>query len=136
MAVEQRNTGAEVSGQLPPRDAYQETVVGTDALIANSGLVAISRAADERNTLIYNGNTLQVAHDDYLIVDNGGYLTAVKSGRMQHWSVEVEPVRFPGVPAAVVVPTVGYTVKFEKTLLDATDTLELVADYTWEGDER
>jgi len=136
MDVEQRNTGAAVSGQLPPRDAYQEAVVGTDALLANGLPVAISRAADERNTLIYNGNTLQVAHDDYLVVDNGGYLTAVKSGRMQHWSVEVEPVRFPGVPAAVVVPTVGYTVKFEKTLLDATDTLELVADYTWEGDER
>jgi len=136
MDVEQRDTGAAVSGQLPPRDAYQEAVVGTDALLANGLPVAISRAADERNTLTYNGNTLQVAHDDYLVVDNGGYLTAVKSGRMQHWSVEVEPVRFPGVPAAVVVPTVGYTVKFEKTLLDASDTLELVADYTWEGDER
>ena len=136
MDVEQRNTGADISGELPPRDAYQEAVVGTDALLANGLPVAISRAADERNTLTYNGNTLQVAHDDYLVVDNGGYLTAVKSGRMQHWSVEVEPVRFPGVPAAVVVPTVGYTVKFEKTLLDASDTLELVADYTWEGDER
>ncbi len=136
MDVEQRAAGAAVSGQLLLRDAYQEAVVGTDALLANGLPVSISRAADERNTLIYNGNTLQVVHDDYLIVDNGGYLTAVKSGRMQHWSVEVEPVRFPGVPAAVVVPTVGYTVKFEKTLLDASDTLELVADYTWEGDER
>jgi len=48
----------------------------------------------------------------------------------------VEPVRFPGVPAAVVVPTVGYTVRFEKTLLDVSDRVELIADYTWQGDER
>jgi len=136
MDVEQRGAGAALSGQLPPRDAYQEAVVGTDALIANGVAVSITRAEDVQNTLTYNGNTLQVAHDDYLIVDNGGYLTAVKSGRMQHWSVEVEPVRFPGVPAAVVVPTVGYTVRFEKTLLDVSDRVELLADYTWEGDER
>ncbi|HUU91154.1 MAG TPA: hypothetical protein VM238_08090, partial [Phycisphaerae bacterium] len=136
MDVEQRGTGAALSGQLPPRDAYQEAVVGTDALIANGVAVSISRAEDVRNTLTYNGNALPVAHDDYLIVDNGAYLTAVKSGRMQHWSVEVEPVRFPGVPAAVVVPTVGYTVKFEKTLLDVSDRVELSADYTWQGDER
>jgi hypothetical protein len=136
MDVEQRDIGAAGSGELPPRDAYQEAIVGTDALLANGLPVAISRAGDERNTLSYNGNTLQVAHDDYLLVDNGGYLTAVKSGRMQHWSVEAAPVRFPGVPAVVVVPTVGYTVKFEKTLLDASDNVELVADYTWQGDER
>jgi hypothetical protein len=48
----------------------------------------------------------------------------------------VEPVRFPGVPAAVVVPVVGHTVKFEKTLLDPKDTLELVTEYTWQGEER
>ena len=49
---------------------------------------------------------------------------------------EAAPVRFPGVLAAVVVPAVGHTVKFEKTLLDASDALELAADYTWEGEER
>ena len=75
-----------------------------------------------------------VGHDDYLLIDNGSYLTAVKSGQMRHWSAEVEAVRFPGVPAIVMVPVVGRTVKFEKTLLDAGDTLELVADYTWQGE--
>ena len=135
MDVEQRHAGAAAGSGLV-RDAYQETVVGTDARLANSGVANVSRAADDANTFFYNGNTVQVTHDDYLVVDNGGYLTAVKSGRMQHWTVEAAPVRFPGVPAAVVVPAVGHTVKFEKTLLDASDTLELVADYTWEGDER
>jgi hypothetical protein len=104
--------------------------------VANGGVIEIARAADKANTLAYNGNTLQVALDDYLVINNGAYLTAVKTGRMQHWSAEAEPVRFPGVPAAVVVPAVGYTVKFEKTLLDTSDTLELVTDYTWEGERK
>jgi hypothetical protein len=135
MDVEQRDPGAVRLAGLP-RNAYQEAVVGTDALLANGLVVNISRAGDDANSLSYNGNTLAVTHDDYLLVDNGEYVTAVKSGRMQHWSAEAEPVRFPGVPAAVVVPAVGRTLKFEKTLLDPSDSTELVAEYTWEGDER
>jgi hypothetical protein len=69
-------------------------------------------------------------------VDNGSYVTAVKAGEMRHWTAEVEPVKFPGVPAAVVVPAVGRTVKFEKTLLEPEDVVELVTQYTWEGEPR
>jgi hypothetical protein len=120
----------------PQGDVRQEAVVGTPAVLANGGMVSIAQAADDANSLSYNGNTLRVAHDDYLLVDNGGYLTAVKTGRMQHWATEAAPVRFPGVPAAVTVPVVGRTVKFEKTLLDPGDSLELVAEYTWQGEEK
>jgi hypothetical protein len=133
--LEQR--AANTVGVAPPAaEVRQETIVGTEAIVANGGTLDIAHAADETNTLSYNGNTLKVAHDDYLVISNGGYLTAIKTGRMQHWTAEVEPVRFPGVPAAVVVPAVGYTVKFEKTLLDPSDALELVTDYTWEGEKR
>ena len=96
----------------------------------------ISRAGDDRNGLTYNGVEVPVGHNDYLLVDNGRYLTAVKTGRMLHWSAEAEPVQFPGVPAIVMVPVVGRTVKFEKTLLESSDTLELVADYTWQGEAK
>ena len=129
MDVEQRRAAAPPADLL--RDRRQEAVVGTAALMANGGVLSVNGAADDANTLAYNGNALQVAHEDYLCVSNGGYLTVVKSGRMQHWSEEVEPVRFPGVPAAVTVPAVGRTIKFEKTLLDASDTLELVAEYQY-----
>ena len=135
MDIEQRAPSA-AGGAGLVRDARQEAIVGTDALLANSLPVTVSRAADEANTLTYAGNTLEVAHEDYLLVDNDGFLTAVKSGRMQHWSVETEPVRFPGVPAAVVVPAVGQTLKFEKTLLDPSDAPNLEAEYTWEGETR
>jgi len=134
MDIEQRTPSAAATALV--RDARQETIVGTDAMLANGVPVTISRAADETNTLTYNGNAVAVTHDDYLLVDNGTYLTAVKSGRMQHWSAEAEPLRFPGVPAAVVVPAVGRTLKFEKTLLDPSDAPNLEAEYTWEGETR
>ncbi|MBE3070978.1 MAG: hypothetical protein IMZ66_12150, partial [Planctomycetes bacterium] len=136
MDIEQRQPPSAQQAANLPRDVRQQAIVGTQAVLGNGGRVTISLAGDSANTLFYNGNPVAVSHDDYLLVDNGGYVTAVKSGRMQHWTTEAEPVRFPGVPAAVTVPTVGTTVKFEKTLLDASDSLELVTDYTWQGDER
>jgi len=132
--VEQRDAAAPPPSA--PREYYQDAVVGTQALLANSGVLDVTRAGDDANTLSYNDNDIQVAHEDYLLVDNGSYLTAVKSGRMLHWSAEAEEIRFPGVPAAVVVPAVGYTVKFEKRLLDPEDPVELATQYTWEGEER
>ena len=133
--LEQR--AANTVGVAPPAtEVRQETIVGTDAIVANGGMVNVAQAADEANTVSYNGNSLRVAHDDYVIISNGAYLTAIKTGRMQHWAAEVEPVRFPGVPAAVVVPAVGYTVKFEKTLLDPSDNLEMSTDYTWQGEKQ
>jgi tetratricopeptide (TPR) repeat protein len=134
MDIEQRQAAVE-NPAAARGEARQDAIVGTEARLANRGTVTIARAADDNNTLSYNGNDVQVQHDDYLLVDNdGAYLTAVKTGRMQHWSEEAEPVRFPGVPAIVVVPVVGRTVKFEKTLLDASDRLELVVHYTWQGE--
>jgi autotransporter-associated beta strand protein len=133
--LEQRQSAPEA--QVAARgEVRQEAIVGTDARLANGGTVTISRAGDTQNGLTYNGVEVPVEHDDYLLVDSGTYLTVVKTGRMQHWSAEVEPVEFPGVPAIVMVPVVGRTVKFEKTLLDASDTLELVGHYTWQGETK
>jgi hypothetical protein len=134
MDLEQRDGKAPPAGAA--RDVYQDAVVGTQALLANGAVVDLARAGDRGNTLAYNGNDIQVVHDDYLLVDNGSYVTAVKTGEMRHWAAEAEPVKFPGVPAAVVVPAVGRTVKFEKTLLEPEDVVELVTQYTWEGEQR
>jgi hypothetical protein len=134
MDLEQRDNSAPPPGAA--RDVYQDAVVGTQALLANGAVLDLARAGDQGNTLTYNGNDIQVVHDDYLLVDNGSYVTAVKAGEMRHWAAEAEPVKFPGVPAAVVVPAVGRTVKFEKTLLEPEDVVELVTEYTWEGEQR
>ncbi|HET6441941.1 MAG TPA: hypothetical protein VFH53_06140, partial [Phycisphaerae bacterium] len=131
MDLEQREGGAPAVQEF-----HQDAVVGTQALVANAAVVDVARAGDIGNTFDYNDNPVEVGHDDYLLVDNGSYVTAIKAGRMQHWSVEADPVRFPGVPAVVVVPAVGYTVKFEKTLLEPEDSVELVGAYQWQGDER
>jgi hypothetical protein len=135
MDIEQRVSN-DAKAVAPQGDVRQDTVVGTPAFLPNGAVVSIARALDVGNTYSYIGNDVTVGHDDYLVVNNGGYLTAVKSARMRHWTAESEPVRFPGVPAAVTVPVVGRTVKFEKTLVDASDTLELVVDYSWQGDEK
>ena len=132
--IEQRQAAPETP--VGRGEVRQEAIVGTDARLANGRVVMISKAGDDRNGLTYDGVEVPVGHDDYLLVDNGTYLTAVKTGRMLHWSAEAEPVRFPGVPAIVMVPVVGRTVKFEKTLLESSDTLELVADYTWQGEAK
>ncbi|MCX5649063.1 MAG: hypothetical protein NTX40_08220 [Planctomycetota bacterium] len=134
MDLEQRDRNGPPAGAA--RDVYQDAVVGTQALLANGAVVDLARAGDRDNTLNYNGNSIPVGHDDYLLVNNGSYVTAVKAGEMRHWSAETEPVKFPGVPAAVVVPAVGRTVKFEKTLLEPEDVVELVTQYTWEGEPR
>jgi tetratricopeptide (TPR) repeat protein len=134
MDLEQRDRNAPPAGAA--RDVYQDAVVGTQALLANGAVVDLARAGDRDNTLDYNGNDIKVGHDDYLLVNNGSYVTAVKAGEMRHWAAEAEPVKFPGVPAAVVVPAVGRTVKFEKTLLEPEDVVELVTQYTWEGESR
>jgi tetratricopeptide (TPR) repeat protein len=125
---------AQRRGRASGGDAYQEAVVGTDARLANGWGLGVSRADDQANGLAFNGNAVDLPHDDVLLVSNGRYLTAVKTGRMRHWSADAERVRLPGVPAAVTVPDVGRTVKFEKTLLEASDPLELTADYTMQGD--
>jgi len=135
MDIEQRVSN-DAKAVVPQGDVRQDTVVGTPAALPNGATVNIARALDRANTYSYIGNDVTVGHDDYFLVNNGGYLTAVKSARMRHWTAEPEPVRFPGVPAAVTVPVVGRTVKFEKTLVDASDTLELVVDYSWQGDEK
>jgi len=135
MDVEQRSAAAPQAAATQG-DVRQDAVVGTPAILANGGVVNIARAADEANTLSYNGNDIPVTHEDYLLVSNGCYLTAVKSTRMRHWTEEAAPVRFPGVPAVVAVPVVGRVVKFEKTLVDASDSLELATDYSWQGEEK
>jgi len=116
---------------VAPNDRWQETIVGTDALLANGGVANLAFAADTRNTLDLNGNTVVLPHEKYVLIDNGGYLTAVKAGEMQFWRQrpKVEAVQFADVPQEIEVPAVGHLVKFEKTLIEPADELVIGAEY-------
>ena len=114
----------------------QETIVGTDALLANRMIANAFFAGDRSNTLDIASNTIELPHEKYVLIDSNGYLTAVRAGAMQHWQEKTEYVRFAEAPQSIDVPRAGRLVKFEKTLVNPTDRLVLKAEYTWEGEKK
>jgi hypothetical protein len=125
------NTGRRV---VSPNQRFQETIVGTDALVANGMIANVTFAADAGNTLNIASNPINLEHTDYILIDNGGYLTAVKAGKMQHWTLGPTTVQFAEVPQDVDVPAVGRLVRFEKTLVDPSDDLVIRAEYSWRAE--
>lgn len=107
----------------------QEAIVGTDALLANGWRGNVTYAADRFNRLEVRGNAVEVPHEKYLLINNGGYLTAVRTGAMQFWKEKAAPFQFAAAPQEINVPRVGQIVKFEKTLVKPTDDLGLRVQY-------
>ena len=130
----QRQRGAVVAenGRL------QETIVGTDALLANGMIGNMAFAGERSNTLDLNDNTIALPHEKVLLVDNGGYLTAVKAGAMQHWTerLSFETVQFAEVPQAIEPPHEGRLVRLEKRLLEPSDRMVIGIEYTTEGESK
>jgi len=119
-----------------PNQRLQETIIGTNALVANGMLANVAFGADVGNELNIADNPIKLQHEDYILIDNGGYLTAVKAGQMQHWTQAPAAVQFAEVPQDIDVPALGRLVRFEKTLVDPTDDLVIRAAYSWKGDTR
>ena len=119
---------------VPGNRRRQETIVGTDALLANDMRANVTFAADRGNTLAVNGDAIDLPHQRVLLIDNGRYLTVVKAGEMHHWRQTPAEQLLIEVPQDVRPPRVGRLVKFEKTLVEPGDDLVLRAEYFWEGD--
>jgi hypothetical protein len=113
----------------------QNTIVGTEALLAGGQRAYVARALEGGNTFSVAGNPIDLSHEKYIVLDAGGYLTAVKASQMQHWTQQVskEDVGFADVPQELDVPRVGNLVRFEKTLIRPADRLTIRAEYTWKG---
>jgi hypothetical protein len=107
----------------------QETIVGTGALLANGMVANLAFAGEKGNSLTVSSNDIALPHEKVLLVDSGGWLTAVKAGAMQHWTERLIPVTFPQVPQAIEPPRVGRLVKFEKRLLEPTDRMVIGLEY-------
>ena len=134
MELDERRSG---SGRVVAANPnWQDTIVGTDALLANGWTANVRFGADVGNTIDINANPINLEHDKYILIDNGGYLTAVRAGEMQHWSVRAPRQEFAAVPQDIDVPRVGQMVKFEKTLVEPDDELVLRASYSWKGEGR
>lgn len=122
--------------QVASNASLQEAIVGTNALLAN-GMIANPRfAGDVANTLEVNGNLIDLTHEKYIVIDNGGFLTAVQANPMQHWTEARNPFPFVAAAPDIQVPRVGRLVKFEKALVEPTDDLTLRGAYTWKGVQR
>jgi len=129
------NRRAASGRRVAPNRRGQDTIVGTDALLANDMLANVTFAADRTNSLAVNGNVIDLPHRKFILINNGRYLTAVNAGAMQHWTEQSAPATPMGdAPEDIDIPRVGRLVKFEKTLVNPTDTLVLRAEYLWQGD--
>ncbi len=111
----------------------QEAIVGTDALLANNWRANLSYAAEGANTLVINGNAVALPHENYVLIDNGRYLTAVRAGQMQHWTQRAADEPVIEVPTEIRLPAVGRVFRFEKTLIQPDDDLAIEAEYQWKG---
>ncbi|HUS47227.1 MAG TPA: hypothetical protein VM098_03850 [Phycisphaerae bacterium] len=132
-AANRRYGGREI---VVANERGQETIVGTDALLANDSTANATFAGDRGNTLDINDNAINLEHDKYILIDNGTFLTVVRAGQMQYWAESAEPATFAAVPETVDVPRVGQLVKFEKTLVDPSDQLVIRITYSCKGETR
>ena len=119
--------------RVDANERYQDTIVGTDALLANDWVGNVLQSSDADNTLDINGNPIRLSHEKYILIDNGRFLTAVRAGQMQHWTQEAEPVVFVRAPQTIDIPRVGELVKLEKTLVKPEDKLVIRFNYQWKG---
>jgi hypothetical protein len=111
----------------------QETIVGTDALLANGMTANEAFAAERHNGLVIADNGILLPHDRYLVLASDSRLTVVRAGAMQFWTESPETAERAPVPQSIEVPRVGQLVQFEKTLLDPADRLVLRAQTSWKG---
>jgi hypothetical protein len=134
MQLDARNPKLNVA--MDTNERRQDTIVGTDALIANGWVANVQFAGDRRNTIDINDNPIALPHEKYVVISNGSFVTAVRASEMQHWTQQGVAVQFAEVPQDVDVPRVGQMAKFEKTLVSPEDELVIRAVYNWKGDER
>ena len=137
LAARQAEPGQAVKA-VAANPRLQNTIVGTEALLAGGQRAYVARALEGGNTFELAGNPIDLPHEKYVLLDAGGYITAAKASQMRHWTqpVSQEDVGFADVPQELDVPRVGNLVRFEKTLIRPADRLTIRAEYTWKGDAK
>ena len=135
MEMDVKNRSRSIGGQLSvaANPNRQDTIVGTDALLANHWFANVTYSADRGNTIDVFDNPVNLRHEDYILIDNNGYLTAVRAGQMVHWRDQAKAIEFVETPQDIDVPRAGRLVRFEKTLVSPADRLVIKATYTREG---
>jgi hypothetical protein len=119
--------------QIGANETRQDTIVGTDALLANSMTTYVTNSRDTSNTLDIGDNPINLSHEKYVLIDNNGSLTAIRAGAMQHWQEASKYVEFVKAPQTIEIPRIGELVRLEKTLVKPGDEMVVRFDYQWKG---
>jgi hypothetical protein len=124
---------ATAGNRIATNETRQDTIIGTDALLANGMTTNVAYGLDRGNTLDIGDNPISLSHEKYVLIDNGGYLTAVRAGEMQDWREKSERIEFVAAPQTIEIPRIGELVKLEKTLVKPSDEMVVRFDYQWKG---
>jgi hypothetical protein len=111
----------------------QETIVGTGALLSNGMVCNVAFAGEGGNRFTLGANQLDLAHEDYLLIDNGETLTLVGASGMQYWTEAPPAAPEAEAPQVIEAPRVGQLARFERTLLEPTDDMVIHLDYVLKG---
>jgi hypothetical protein len=125
----QFRTLARMGGLGERRD--REAIVGTESVLANDAGVLVAFAGSTANRFLIDDTTVNLPHERYLVIVGEEGLTAVRSGKMRHWTEQSERVAFETGPEPLALPRVGREVRFERTLVRPTDRLAVRATYSW-----
>ncbi len=104
------------------------TAAGQDFRLATGG--------ETYNGLMVNGSTIDLPHDRYLAIDNGGVVTVIHGGQVRDWQ-DAAPAPTPLIPdvsQTFDIPHVGTPLYFEKTYLEAGESPDVVLRYTYKGE--
>ncbi|MBS3820767.1 MAG: hypothetical protein KGY81_03290 [Phycisphaerae bacterium] len=113
---------------------FQDTIIGTDAWLANSMTANPSRATAEGNVLTINDNPISLEHEQFVLIDNGGTLTAVAASKLARWDTPIAPIVVAASPQTIDIPRIGRVIRFEKKLINPQDRLVLEIRYEPKGD--
>jgi tetratricopeptide (TPR) repeat protein len=133
MELDAARRAAANGDQVGANETRQDTIVGTDALLANSMTTYVTNSRDRSNTLDIGDNPINLSHEKYVLIDNNGSLTAVRAGAMQHWREASKYVEFVKAPQTIEIPRIGELVRLEKTLVKPGDEMVVRFDYQWKG---
>lgn len=92
----------------------------------------LEKADASFNGISINGTIINLEHDRYLAIDNGGVITILKGSEQHNWQEKVDllPELLPvDVSPEIIFPAVGNPYRFEKTLLAEGESMDLVIQY-------
>ena len=115
-------------GQATLDSDRRDVIVGAKNDVANEA-VTISESGADFNGLVVGGTELNLLHNNFMCINNGATLTVIGAGEVRDWGVApaADPVPVVSLDQhQLQVPELGQLLRFEKTLLAAGESPDIV----------